>query len=80
MVYVAHHIKHVFIFHISTQYQEHPSKHKTLVQHLYNGGARWADVVQMLYKCFVLTGICNKVDPHVIIVIIPCLKTLLPNQ
>ena len=39
-----------------------PSEHKTFVWNLYNVGStsrqrRWADVVQMLYKCFVFAGV-----------------------
>ena len=36
-----------------------PSKHKTFVYHLYNvvsTWSRWADVAQLLYKCFVFAG------------------------
>ena len=36
-----------------------PSKNKTFVKHLYNVG-RWADVVQMLCKCFIFAGLTRE--------------------
>ena len=69
-VFVRQNLTYVFIRQILA-YEDDPraegvkpsrlSEHKTFVYNLYNV-RRWADVVQMLYKCFVFTGDASKHD------------------
>ena len=48
------------------------SENKTFVYYLRNVG-RWADVVQMLYKCFVFAGIVMaQIIPQIIISYLRC--------